>query len=1184
MRRVAQFGPATGRHSGVALADIFISYNRQDQLHADLFVRSLEAAGLSVWWDASLRAGEVYDEVTEAALRGAKAVVVMWSTRAVASRWVRAEATLAQRLGTFVPCMIEPCERPIMFELTQTADLIGWQGDEQAPAWQAFVGHVREVIEANRRKAGTVDALGDSAAPAPAPAARPSSERRQVTFLAGQIAEGQRMAMTLDPEDWHELLITLTPRLDAVAARLGGTIKWNAHRFSAVFGYPVAHEDAAQRAIRAALGMVEAAARDAQVPEGWSGGAPRLQLGIHTGDVLVTASGQGEAELFGEGSALATMLRDRAQPGEVLVSETVRQLAGRDFALDPAGGDEADDAAYSVRGMAARSIGRKAEAGRQTQFVGREDELQVLCSRWRRAEGGASQVVLVRGEPGIGKTRLVEEFRSGLDRDRHFWITLQGSSMFPNTPYHAVGQMAEALAEEAGIDPAAALAARIEALGLAPGLGQMILAASGLQDGTEAGLDGPAGDQQRRRMRGALIQAVFELAERRPVVMLIDDLQWIDPSTLEVVEMLIEQADQDAILVLATARPEFQPPWPENEHHSRLTLGRLAEGEVRRLVGTALAEQGLPPEAIEQVVARADGVPLFAEELARMSAGTDAAVTLPSTLRALLAARMDRLGQARELLQVGAVLGRSFSWDLLARVSGRNETELGPMLELLVDEQLLIVRGAAPAAQYRFKHALLQDAAYDVLPKKRQRELHRLAARTIVDEFPDLVANRHELVASHWTRAGAAPEAIAAWTAAGDAANRRAAVKEAAAHYRSALALIGKLPEDADRDSTELSLWSKLNRALQFARGYADPETVAAAAKAVALAKRGGVLGRVLAEEAQLWGGAITAGSYDQADAIARQVVELAAQLGPGEAPPWIAYFEANARIQTGFYAGRIKTFEPAWTAWREAATGGAFKRSPGDAVISIGVGSLAAWMAGRSDLARARIEEALTLAASSGQPYALAVAHHFAGTLTAFERDRAATLEHSRRAVEVCEANGYEYILHLARAKLGWAGSAETISGEDIQAMRHSLEQMIESNALVGMILNMNRLAIALEGAGRLDEAIEVTDRTLALNPQERVALPQTYEIRGCLFRMKGDAAAALSAWREGIALAAELGTIALELSLAVHLARALADGGASAEARAVIDRTLARCDAQTNSPDLEPVRALAAELTAAA
>lgn len=1152
--------------------DVFLSYNREDQQQAQVVVRGLEALGLTVWWDADLRAGQAYDEVTENALRTAAAVVVMWSQRAVASRWVRAEATLAQRLGTLVPCMIEMCERPIMFELVQTADLTHWTGDQNDRAWLDFAAHVRAVIAARHPPAGP-DAARPAAPERPRAAPKPSNERREVTFLSGEIADGHRAAMALDPEDWHELLVSLAGALDAVVSRFGSSIKWDGHRFACSFGYPVAQEDAARRSVQAALELRARLRAMALRPTDWPGGPLELKIGVHAGDVLVTRNDRGEVELFGEGSAVASRLRDRAEPGGVLVSESVRQLASRSFVLQPVPGDDGREQAYAVQSAHSHSGNRS--FGATTRFVGREDDLHLIASRWRKVLAGNSQLVLVRGEAGIGKSRLIDEFRSGLEPAGHFWLMLQGSSMFPNTPYHAIGQLLQGLDEDGAGESDRALAMLADA-------------ARPLVDVPETG----GGDLRRRQLHGAFANALFALAQERPLVLMIDDLHWIDPSTLEIVEMLVEQADQDSLLFVATARPEFVAPWPEHEHHCRLTLGRLPQDDVRKMVEHVLADAMLPGNAMTLLVDRADGVPLFAEELARMVANGSSdgsTMTLPSTLRALLAARMDRLAAARQVLQMGAVLGRSFPFDLLQHMTGLATSELAPMLEQLTDEHLLLVRGSIPAAQYRFKHALLQDAAYETLPRKQQRELHRLAATTLVTNFPDLAASQREVVANHWTRAGATAEAVAAWIAAGDAATHRAAAKEAEADFRKGLALIGGLPEGPERDEIAFDLWSKLNRALQETHGYADPRTAEAGMRAAELAARSGKLGRVLLQEAQLWRTAITAGDYHKADVIRENVLARAALMPPEDVPPWMAIFATNARLQTSFYAGRIHDFEAEWQAWHTLVSNGTTGHAPADMVIATGVGALGAWMAGRSDLARDRMLSALDLAQQTKQPYAIVVAHHFAGTLYNLEEDAAATHDHSRKAIALCAANGYDYILHLVQAKLGWGLPPEAITPEDIAKMRQSIDEMIASEAKIGSSININNLAATLERSGRTEEAMAAVEWAFATNPQERVGLPQTFEIKSRLLAASGDRAAAIACLREGLALAVELGTLAPELALAGQLAETLiaqndgAKGNAAAwaAARAVLTETLARCGPDTHTPALGRARARLASLS---
>ena len=1156
------------------MAEIFLSYNRHDQPRAEHFARGLEAAGHSVWWDVALRAGEQYDAVTEAALRAAAAVVVLWSARSVASRWVRAEATLAQRLGSFVPCMIEPCERPLMFELTQTPDLSHWTGDPDDPSWRAFLAHVGEFTA---RRSGA-----ELSAPIVPRPRQPLNERRQVTFLSAELVGGAQLAQTLDPEDWHDLLTAAKTYADPILAALDGAGKWTGHRLAATFGFPVAREDAAKRAVNAGLTLIERAEEIAADTGPDYPLAPALRIGVHTGEVLVTPGSEGEGELFGDGITLAAEARDLAQAGELLVTDTVRELTAGAFDLGE--GQPGPSGLPLYRAARGASPDRRGWAGeRSIGFVGREDEMALLRGRWQKAASGSAQLVLVRGEPGIGKTRLVEEFRAGLHGTGHRWIALQGSSMFPNTPYYAIDQLVAQLAgeEEGGSEGERPGAARLD---LRPELAALLGKALGIRDAGKPGEGAPRlAEEERKRLLGLLVHAVFDLAERTPLVLLVDDLQWIDPSTLELIQMVIEQAADDRLLVLATARPEFRAPWPVLEGHSLVNLGRLSEAEVRQLIEETVGAADVAPDVVCSLLERADGVPLFAEELARMVAASKEAAgegKLPATLRALLVARMDRLGPAREVLQVAAVLGRSFGHALLEAVVDSPAGELPAMLEQLAEEQLLFVRGVAPAATYRFKHALVQDAAYDTLPRRRARELHARIARTITERFPDVAERETEMLAAQWTRAGALDEAVATWLKLGEAAFSRAACKEAVAHYRAGLALTGQMPEGEGRERAELQLWSALNRALQQQLGYSDPQTVDAANRAVELARKSGVVARIMVENAQLWRATINAGDYRRADAIADEVLQLNAKADSRRPLAWVPYFHANARVQTDFYAGRLRQFESDFADLREALRQENLNHSPSDDVVAIGVSCLAAWMAGRSDLAFARAEEAIALGRSSGHPYARAVAHHFASTLSAFEGDSVGMLDHARQALAVSEENGFEYIALLARSKLGWASGAEGAADADIAAMQTVLARMESANALVGMMLNLNRLAITFEGAGRCDEALAAVERALVRNPQEAVARPQSLEIRGRLRAASGDLAGGEEDTRAAVRHAAEMGALALELSASVQLARLCAGCGRKADAIAALEAALGHCDEATLTPARQTAQALLCDL----
>lgn len=1169
--------PVTYGESEGALADVFLSYNREDQATADQFVQGIEAAGLSVWWDRRLRAGEAYDEVTENALRTARAVVVLWSQRSVASRWVRAEATLAQRGGNLVPCMIEPCERPIMFELVQTEDLSHWRGDRSDPTWQAFMAHLRDVTGKGARAEVATDLPPPGAAPE---ASKPlASERRQITFVSAELDRGDQLSLSTDPEDWHEFLTGLQSACRPAIERYGGRANWRGHRATITFGFPLAMEDAAQRAVRTSQDLLLAVSQ-LKSPARSTDARCELKIGIHASDMLVSVSGE-EAELVGDGAGVSEGARDLAPPGSIHVTAAIRELASNAFHMERADHSFHDQPLYRVsRDAPVAGSSRGWETGAQIGFVGREDEVAHMRRRWNRTLDSEGQFVLIRGEPGIGKSRLVEHLRKEIADEEPAWFTLQGSSLFPNTPFYALGQALRLAIEDEAGNAQDALARRLEWTSLAPQLAPLLAPVIGLEpvEGDGAALPG---DEQYSQLLALLANAVFELTERRPVVLCLEDLQWFDPSTLELVQMLIEQGGNERLLVLGTARPEFEPPWMEADHHSRINLSRLSKSQVRELVSAALGQGEVEPEILRAILDKSDGVPLFAEELARLAArhGPGATVELPPTLRSLLSARMDRLGQARELLQLCSVLG-TCSYAVLAAISDLAPVELDAQLRKLTEEQLLNVRGARPHSSYRFKHALLQDGAYETLTRKRRKQLHALAAETIIEQFPDLAEREKELIATHWSRAGETERAVAAWLDAGQREFIRGASRESAALLRKGLELIGDLPEGRDRDRQEMELWSALNNALQQSLGYSNPQAIEAADKATDLAEKLGLMGKVIIGKVQLWRGLINSGAYDRADEVADRINQLASEQGDDIVPEWMPFFSGNALIQTAYYNGRLDEFEEPYASLEKLFGQYQGMFSVNDDVVAMGVASLAAWASGRSALARERSARAVEVAEGSGQPYAVAVAHHFAGTMMAFDGDMPAARMHTEKALEACEKNGIEFIGHLVRAKIGWLRSDAAPSEENVQAMRQILEAMVAANGRIGLVINMNRLAMALEARDEIEEAHKTACDALEANPLERIVRSETLQIKARLEERMGNSAVAEADLRAATALAKEMGTLAFELSAAVELAGLLERGGRGDEALAMLDEVLARCGPEIDTPALADAAALRSQL----
>ena len=469
-----------------------------------------------------------------------------------------------------------------------------------------------------------------------------------------------------------------------------------------------------------------------------------------------------------------------------------------------------------------------------TPFVGREDELRSLMNRWERALDGEGQVALIIGEAGIGKSRLLQRFHEQIAGTPHTWIEAAAGAIFPEHALlpgcrHAqAGCLAMARRRaSSGASSFAQLESALELAGLKPAEAIPLIAPLlNLPPPAKYPPSSLSPEQQRRRLLATLVEWVLGTARVQPTVITTEDLHWADPSTLELIQLLVEQGARARLLLLYTARPEFRAPWPLRAHHTQITLNRLSSRNVRTMVGQVAAHklaQALSEETIAAMVERTGGVPLFVEELTRavLESG-DAKLTgheIPVTLHDSLMARLDRLGPAKEVIQVGAVIGGEFSYELLHAVHPIAEADLQRALRTLADAELLYVRGIAPEATYLFKHALIRDAAYEALLKSRRKELHRLVARTIDEQFTALKEAHPEVLARHWTEAGETEPAIAQWSRAGKAAEAHNAFSEALESYQQALALLNLLPESPERDLRELELRQSVVQMLWMTRG-----------------------------------------------------------------------------------------------------------------------------------------------------------------------------------------------------------------------------------------------------------------------------------------------------------------------------------------------------------------------------
>jgi len=658
---------------------------------------------------------------------------------------------------------------------------------------------------------------------------------------------------TLDPEDMREIVRAYQEACAEVIHSFEGHIaQYLGDGLLVYFGYPRAHEDDAQRAVRAALGIAHAMEllnvrlrreRDARLA---------VRVGIHTGLVVVGEIGSGtkqERLALGETPNLAARLQTIAEPDTVVISAATHRLIERWFACRELGLHTAKGVAMPLQVYRVlnerEAVPRGFEASTGlTALVGRSQEMGLLLERWEQVKDGFGQVALLSGEAGIGKSRLLRELRERVANEPHIRWECRCSPYHQESALYPVIELFQRALEFARDDPPEDKLRKIE-----DGLRRY-----GLRDPEAVSLWAallsvplPAGfpplnltpQRQKQKTFEAVLGLLLALAAQQPVLFLIEDLHWVDPSTLELLNLVVEQAPTFRVLVLLTFRPDFRPPWAQRAHVAYLTLNRLTRRQTELMVGRAAGGKGLPVAVVQEIVAKTDGVPLFVEELTKMVlesgllreqdarfelTGPLPPLAIPATLQDSLMARLDRLATVKDVAQLAAALGRSFSYEVLRAVASVDATTLTQSLTTLVGAEFLYQRGVPPQATYMFKHVLIQDTAYQSLLKSRRQQVHQRIAQTLVENFSETVQTQPELLAHHYAEAGLAAEAVEYWRRAGERSIARSANVEAIAHLKKGLDVLKTLAESSERTARELTLQVALGSALSVSKGWGDPE------------------------------------------------------------------------------------------------------------------------------------------------------------------------------------------------------------------------------------------------------------------------------------------------------------------------------------------------------------------------
>ena len=1010
------------------------------------------------------------------------------------------------------------------------------------------------------------------------------AERRQLTVLFCDLVGSTALSTKLDPEDFREIVGAFHRCCAEEIAKHGGFVaRYMGDGVLAYFSYPAAHEDDAERAVRAGLALVAAVAK-----LDLAAGTLRVRVGIATGLVVVGERiGEGvsrEHEVVGETPNLAAWLQKRAEPDTVVIAAATRHLLGELFEYCileavPVKGVGDPVPAWQVTG--ARAVESRFEAlhgSSLTPLVGREPEIALLLERWERAKEGDGQVVLLSGEPGIGKSRIIQELRDRLSDELYTRLSLYCSPYHTNSPLYPVIGHLERAAGFDRTDTAEAKLDKLEAL-LAPSAtdvqGATQLLAAVLTIATDHRYPPLALTPQRQKQHTleVLVEQLAGLAGRRPVLAIYEDSHWIDPSTFELLNLVIQRVQRLPALVVITFRPEFIPPWTNHAHVTRLSLSRLTRRHGSVIAQRVIGGKVLPAEVLEQIVSRADGVPLFVEELTKavVELGLLQAVggrfelagplpphAIPTTLYDSLMARLDRFAPIKEVAQIAAVIGREFSYQLLAALIDIPAKQLDQALGQLIASELVFQRGTPPEAMYSFKHALVQDTAYQSLLRSRQLQLHAKIARMIEERFPEIVEARPELLAHHFTEAGLALQAIIYWQRAGERDLGRSAYAEAISHLKQGLELLEALPDHPERFTQELSLRLTLGSALTATRGYASPEVGETYLRARELCRE---LGEAPPQLFPVLHGLYrfyhVRGELQAARENGEQLLELAVSVQNSG-----LLIEAHRALGVPlFWLGDVTSAlenlergSQLYLAQKHRSHASVFGTDPG--VVCQSYAALALWHLGHPEQACIRCSQALALARNLSHHHSIALALVWAAWLNQFRREPQAARGHAEAAIALCTEQGFPLFMPMGAILRGWALVQEGRGEEGSVQMRQSLADLRATGAglwqptFLSLIAEADgRIGQTERGLGVLDEALAIVDRN-----NERFYEAELHRLKGELLLLStpADLSGAERCYRFALEIARRQMAKSLGLRAALSLARLWAKEGRRSEARA--------------------------------
>ncbi len=1044
----------------------------------------------------------------------------------------------------------------------------------------------------------------------------PEAERRQLTVMFCDLVDSTKLSSQLDPEDLREVVQAYQKTCTDVIERYDGYVaQLLGDGLLVYFGYPQAHEDDAHRAVRTGLGIFNAIGdlnqglqqtRDIQLA---------LRIGIHTGLVVVGqmgSTGRSEQLALGETPNVAARIQGRAAPNTLVISDaTARLVQGyfvcQDLGMQPLRGVAEPIAVYRVLSESgATSRLDVAQTRGLTPLVGREQEVGLLLERWEQAKAGHGQVVLLSGEAGIGKSRLVQMLKEHVANEPHVRWECRSLPYYQNTALYPLielwqrtlqWQQDETLDEKFAKLEQTLRQYRLPLEETVPLFAPLL--SLPLPEDRYSPLN-LSPQRQRQKTLETIVAILLELAERQPVLFILEDLHWTDPTTLELLNLLIDQTPTASLLMLLTCRPSFQPAWHHRSYVSEITVNRLSHAQVEQIVTCVTDGKTLPKEVIQQIIAKTDGVPLFVEEITKAIlesgqlkaidghyelTGSFTTLTIPATLQDSLMARLDRLVTAKAVAQYAAVIGRQFSYELLSTVSQLDEVTLQRELGRLVEAEIVYHRGIPPQATYTFKHALIQDAAYQSLLKSTRQQYHQRIAEVLEAQFPETAEGQPELLAHHFTEAGLIERAVGYWHKAGQRASERSAHVETISHLRTGLALLQTLPETPDRVQREVDMLIALGAALRATKGAGAPEFGETYTRARQLCHHLEDSQRLFSVLRGLWHYYYIHADLRTAYELGEQLLALAQQ---AQAPVMLVaahralgatlYYLAGVAEAHPHFAQGIALYD---LQQHRAST---FLYGEDAGVVCHNFAALALWLLGYPAQGRALLDAAVTLAQQVAHPFSLGFALSNAAVCHQFRREGRAAQEYAEAAISLTTEQGFPYWSAFSSILRGWALAQQGQAQEGITQIHYGLTIYPVTGADLFQPYFLTLLAEAHGTIGELETGLTVLTEALMLTDKIGVRWyeSESYRLKGeLLLQQSSDHyAEAERCFHHAIDIARNRQAKSFELRTATSLARLWQQQGKRQEAHDLLAPVYHWFTEGFDTADLKDVKELLDEL----